>query len=742
MSADRERLEARLRALFLDELADNVTVLNRGLVALEQQDEELDTATTVREMFRAAHSLKGAAHSAGVDALVRLCHQLEDALSRLRDGTLPSSARVIEPILHAVDTLSAAGRRMREGGEAAGADVVRAGQRLGELVGRPVDTRAETAPAPTLDAVGEEATHDVRPADPQPGEATAGFAPADDGSVRVPATRLDALLNQAGELLLACRQVDALAKTLVETADTVTRQSRTVAAGRPIGGRSQNASPGEGEALRAAAERIDGLARIAERANRALTTLATGLADGVQRVRMLPLTRALEGLERVVRDLARAGGKDVRLHTHGAEVEVDRPILDAIAEALLHLVRNAVDHGLETPDERASAGKPRIGRVTIDCTLEKDGVCVRVLDDGRGIDLEALRAASLRRGVDMPDDDSKLTDVAFVHGVSTSAFVTDASGRGVGLDAVRARVERVGGTVRLESTAGSGCSVTLTLPLSLSAVRVLLVSVGGEIIGLPSAGVTRLLRISATDRRPVGAHEVVTVDGRPVPLLSLSEGLALPGERREPSAHVAGVLVGSASTEAVLVVDELLSEEEVVMRPFGEAATVVAGVLGATILSSGRVALVMNPTTCVRACLARRAPSTTVQPALPEPAVDQRRVLLVEDSLTTRALERSILEAAGYEVLVAVDGVEAWHLLEERGADAVVTDVDMPRMDGVALCQAARRSSRFRDIPFVLVTSLANETDRRRGIDAGANAYLVKADFDQAVLLDTLERLL
>jgi two-component system chemotaxis sensor kinase CheA len=738
VTADRERLEARLRALFLDELADNVTVLNRGLVALEQQDEELDTATTVREMFRAAHSLKGAAHSAGVDALVRLCHQLEDALSRLRDGTLSSSTRVIEPILQTVDALSAAGRRMREGGEAAGADVVRAGRRLGELVGTPADTRVATAPAPALDAPGEPATRDMRTADPLAADAAvAGFAPADDGNVRVPATRLDALLNQAGELLLACRQVDALARTLVETADSVTRQSRTVAAGR-----SQNGSASEGETLRAAAERIDGLARVAVRASRALTTLATGVADGVQRVRMMPLIRAYEGLERVARDLARAGGKDVRLHIHGAEVEVDRPILDAIAEALLHLVRNAVDHGMETPDERTSAGKPRIGRVTIDCTLEKDGVCVRVFDDGRGIDLGALRAAAQRRGVAMPDDDSKLTDVAFVHGVSTSAFVTDASGRGVGLDAVRARVERVGGTVRLESTAGSGCTVTLMLPLSLSAVRVLLVSVGGETVGLPSAAVTRLLRISANDRRPVGAHDVVTVDGRPVPLLSLSEGLALAAERRAPSAHVAGVLVGSASTQAVLVVDELLSEEEVVMRPFGERETVVAGVLGATILSSGRVALVMNPTTCVRACLARRAPSTAVMPPGPEPAVDQRRVLLVEDSLTTRALERSILEAAGYEVLVAVDGVEAWHLLEERGADAVVTDVDMPRMDGVALCQAARRSSRFRDTPFVLVTSLANEADRRRGIEAGANAYLVKADFDQAVLLDTLERLL
>jgi two-component system chemotaxis sensor kinase CheA len=742
VTTDKERLEARLRALFLDELADNVIVLNRGLVALEQQDEEVDTDTAVREMFRAAHSLKGAAHSAGVDALVRLCHHLEDALSRLRDGTLPPSTRVIEPILEAVDALSAAGRRMREGDEAAGADVVRAGRRLGELVGAPADSRLATGPAPALVGLGESAARDTPTADPIPAHAAvAGFAPGDDGNVRVPATRLDALLNQAGELLLACRQVDALAEALAETADAVTRQARTATAG-PAVGRSLEGPAGEAEALKATAERLDGLARVAVRASRVLTTLGTGLADGVRRVRMMPLTRAYEGLERVVRDLARAGDKDVRLLVHAGEVEVDRPILDAIAEALLHLVRNAVDHGIETPDERAAAGKPRTGRVTVDCTLEKDGVSVRVLDDGRGIDLETLRAAARRRGLATPDDDSKVADVAFSPGVSTSALITDASGRGVGLDAVRARVERVGGTVRLESTAGSGCTVVLMMPLSLSAVRVLLVSAAGETLGLPSAAVSRLLRMAADDLRPLGAHDVVIVDGRPVPLLWLADGLALSGERGPPSAHLAGVLVGSASTEAVLVVDELLSEEEVVMRPFGEGSTVVAGVLGATILSSGRVALVINPTTCVRAGLSRRAPSTAIVPTGLEPAAARKRVLLAEDTLTTRALERSILEAAGYEVVVAVDGVEAWHLLEEHGADVVVTDVDMPRMDGVALCEAARRSDRFRDIPFVLVTALANDADRRRGIEAGANAYLVKADFDQVLLLDTLERLL
>lgn len=742
MPVDREALQARLRALFIDEIADNVVVLNRGLVALEQQGAALDTDTVVNEMFRAAHSLKGAAHSAGVAELVVLCHQMEDALSRLRDGTLPFSTQVVGPLLEAVDALAAAGRRMSDGDEAGGADVGRAGRGLVALVG--------TTLAPTT--ISQDPATEADPDRFEAPAAPPGGGSADkpggltsvrrDGNVRVPAERLEALLNQAGELLHACRRVDALAEDLLEAAGTATgRVARAPGAAAPLAGSSASSSD-EARAWRVMAERLDGLARGAVGASRQLSALGRGVADSVRDARMMPLTHAYEGLERVVRDLARAGGKDVRLELQGGQVEFDRPILDAVADAVLHLTRNAVDHGIESPDERLAAGKPSAGLVAVGAILVQDAVSVTVTDDGRGIDLEALRTAARRRGISTPDDESLLTDLAFVPGVSTSPFVTDVSGRGVGLDAVRTRVEAVGGSVGLQSAPGGGCTATLRLPLALSAIRVLLVGAAGEVLALPSSGVSRLLRVDAADLRPLGDRDAILLDEGPVPVLWLSDVLGLPTAGGPGSPPFTAVLTGTPPNEAALVVDELLSEEEVVMKPLGEGPAAVAGVLGATILPSGRVALVLNPATCVRTGLARGAPSPVVAPGGPDHPDHRPRVLLVEDTITTRALERSILEAAGYEVFVAVDGVEAWLLLEEHGADVVVTDVDMPRMDGVELCEAARRSSRFHDVPFILVTSLATEADRRRGIDAGANAYLVKADFDQALLLDTLEGLL
>lgn len=742
MPVDREALQARLRALFIDELAENVVVLNRGLVALEQQDAGPDTDALVDEMFRAAHSLKGGAHSAGVDALVVLCHQLEDALSRLRDGTLPSTTRVVEPLLEAVDALAAAGRRMRDGGEAAGADLGRVGRGLVALVG------TNLAPTTTAQDSATEADPDrseapAAPPDAGPADEPGGLAaPSRDGNVRVPAERLEALLNQAGELLHACGRVDALAEDLVEAAGAATRRAAPSAGFVARVGGSSASSFDDARAWRVMADRLDGLARGAVDANRQLSALGRGVADSVRQARMMPLTHAYEGLERVVRDLARTGGKDVRLELRGGQVEVDRPILDAVADAVLHLVRNAVDHGIEAPDERVAAGKVPFGRVTVDATLVQEGVSVTVADDGRGVDLEALRTAARRRGISTPDDESLLAEVAFIPGVSTSPLITEVSGRGVGLDVVRTRVEAVGGSVGLQSIPGGSCTATLRLPLALSAIRVLLVGAAGEVLALPSSGVSRLLRVEAADLRPFGDRDAVLLDDGPVPVLWLSDVLGLPSAGGPVSPPFTAVLTGTPPNEAVLVVDELLSEEEVVMKPLGEGPAAVSGVLGATILPSGRVALVLNPATCVRTGLTRGAPSPVLAPGGPDHLARRPQVLLAEDTITTRALERSILEAAGYEVRVAVDGVEAWQLLEEHGADVVVSDVDMPRMDGVALCEAARRSSRFRDVPFILVTSLATEADRRRGVEAGANAYLVKADFDQALLLETIERLL
>lgn len=698
MNDDRHELRQRLRALFLDELDEHVVVLNRGLVALEQRSAGDHCTAAVNELFRSAHGLKGAAQAAAVEKVVTVCHALEGALAGLRDAPARLAGFALEPLFEAVDTLASAGRQLRETGEISDLPVADVIHRLsGHDTGGDGDGRraapATTAPRPpTADAEAE-----PRPSPPDPGAIpppVLSDRPA-HGGIRVPSGRLDALLNRAGEVLLAC------------------------------------------EALHAAA----GATPQAAAADRVLASAQKALSDAVREAGMVPFGEACAGLERVVRDVARAVGKQAWLAVRGGEVELDRPIVDGLREPLVHLVRNAVDHGIEMPQARLAEGKPPAGTVTVAAAVQGSRVAVTVSDDGGGIDTNAVRAAAMRRGVDEPAPGDDELELVFTPGLSTAPSLTEVSGRGVGLDAVRVSVEALGGSVAIQSSAGRGTEVTLVVPITRSVSRVVLVRCGSEIVALPTDAVVRLVRPRAEDVQTVGERNVVLLDDRLVPVAWLCDALGTDDGRAEPDASTSGVVVDTPAGQAVLVVDEVLAEQEALIKPPPPRLAGSAGVLGATILSTGRAVVVLNPATAVRTALGRSRP----HPSLGEAPLRPQRVLLVDDTLTTRTLERSILETAGYQVTTAVDGMQALDLLlgdTEPPVDAVVTDVNMPRMDGLELCAALRSSGRFQRLPVILVTSLASEEDRRRGVEAGADAYIAKSEFDQSMLLDTLARLL
>lgn len=692
MAAGREALQARLRALFVEELEDNVRVLNGGLLALERGDASADH---VQELFRAAHSLKGAAHSAGVPALETLCHRLEDVLGRVRDGVVAVDRDALEPLFAAVDALVEARRQLGVEEDVPGALVADAVDGLARLAAG----RAAAHPAPPP------ADRDRLPAD--------GALDSAPATVRVAPARLESLLNQAGELLVVSNRVHTLAADLASAADTA---------------RSERALP-----LR---ERLEALARTATATDRALSQAGQAVVESARAASMLPFAEVSVGLDRVVRDLAAAEDKHARLVVEGADVELDRPIVSALREPLLHLVRNAVAHGIEPPPLRARAGKPGVGTVTVAATLHSDAVEVTVVDDGAGVDVAALQTAAERRGVSPPADDP--LELVFAPGVSTAPLVTEVAGRGIGMDAVRARVEALGGSARVHSQPGGGTRVALRLPLTLSTLRVVLATTADLVVGLPTTSVARLLRAPVDDVRTVDGRETLLVDGRPLPVVSLARAVdAVSTDELRPGETFEGVVTQAGAQQAVLVVAELLDEREVVMKPLGQRLAGLPWALGGTVLADGRIGFILNVSACVRAGLGHGLLASKVQSAQ-----TTARVLLVEDTFTTRALERSILEAAGYDVVTAVDGFEAWQLLQEQQCDLVVTDVQMPRMDGFALCEAIRASARLHDLPVMLVTSLGSEDDRRRGIEVGANAYIVKSAFEQPVLLDTIERLL
>ncbi|HEY7605380.1 MAG TPA: response regulator, partial [Actinomycetes bacterium] len=450
---------------------------------------------------------------------------------------------------------------------------------------------------------------------------------------------------------------------------------------------------------------------------------------------------------RMARDLARDRGKEVSVAVDDGGTEVDRSVLEQIKDPLVHLVRNSVDHGIEPPQARVAAGKPTAGTVSLRARQRGDTLLIEVADDGAGIDPERVRATAVERGLlpaetaaELPDHEA--LDLVLRSGFSTSPVVTDLSGRGVGLDVVREKVERLHGSIQVASHLGHGTTMTMSLPLSVSTMHCLLLQAGGQTFALPVPGVERIVRVAVDQVHRAEGRQAVQIDGQPVVLASLAEVLGLPppanGDGHAAKRPVI-VVAGGQGRRVGLLVDRLERTQELVVKNLPEPLLRVRHLAGATILGSGRAAMILSSTELVASV---EQAEGTVQAAEVAPEAPPATILVAEDSITTRTLEKSILEGAGYRVRVAGDGAEAWRLLQGDSCDLLLTDVEMPQMDGFELTTKVRADQRLRDLPVVLVTSRDSDEDRERGVRAGADAYVVKGAFDQERLLDTLRRLL
>ena len=741
-------LAARLLATFVDELEEQVRTLNAELLALETTP---DDAARLQSVFRVAHTLKGAARAANVPLAEQVCHRLEAVLAETRDGRARLDAGTFETLFAAADALADAGRRLRAGQPLDDSPLAELARRLssGEPAAR-AGSRARQAPTSAPPPAPPSAPPSA-PTPPKP--AIAAPAPAGDDQVRIPSEKLDGLLATTGQLLVSVQraqetseEIGAMQEVAGRVASEWRRQSGSIRQALERTAASREVMT----ALAALESDIQQLARdVARGAQRAaqesrtLGLLSTDLMDRGRTLRMRPFAEAVEALPRAVRDVAAATRKEAELRVEGTEIEADRVILEALRESLLHLVRNAVDHGIEPPDERARLGKPRQGSVVVRAGVRGDQLQVRVADDGRGLDTRAIRARLVSLGRDVPADDATVAQILFEGGFSTRREATEISGRGVGLDVVRATMARVRGSVDVSWNPGQGTTFTLLAPLTLATVRAMLVGVGSQIMAIPTGVVERLMRLDPSEVRQIdGQHVLPTPDG-PVPLATMARLLGPPLPERPVEGHLLVVLLAVGQRRAGVVVDALLAEEELVIRPLERLRQPIARLSGAALLPNGRVALVVNPGALVRWGAMREATAAlqlSKAPAAPERRA-RRRILVVDDSLTTRTLEQSVLEAAGYEVLTAVDGADAWRVLQERGADLVVSDIEMPRMDGFALTESIRRS-RLGNLPVVLVTSLESPEHQARGLEVGADAYIVKSSFDQASLLDTIRQLL
>jgi two-component system, chemotaxis family, sensor kinase CheA len=668
--------------IFREEAAEHLDGIVECLLAVEAGRASNDT---IDALFRHAHSIKGSAGMVGLEEAGAIAHAVEDVLERAReDGAL--SPLLTDPLLRATDALrrAVAGER---GVATAAVEALAASAPWSESSarqparqpGKPsVDRRSDAHGAPDDGEISADAGR------------FAGGAVEDAAasrSIRVAAHKVDRMLDAVSETALHRRRLEHVLDGVRRDADEV-------------------------------------LEREVDRGELLLGELQEAVLD----MRMVPLSLITSPLPRAIRDLAVVEGKEVDLEITGAETQLDRVLLDGMSEAIGHLLRNALAHGIEPPDARERSGKPRRGRLELHAEPRGSLVAIEVLDDGRGVAAEALAEAA-RRG--------SLVAVLAEPGFSTADGVSDIAGRGVGLDAVKRQVESVGGNLAIDTEPGAGTRTTLLLPVTLALLRVLIVQRGGQRFGLPLASVAEVIAV----------EQMLMLEGRPsiqvreeclrLADLALVLGMAAPELPEVPRALVVNVTGGRLAVAC----DRVVGEEEVVVKPLGSSLAGVPGYLGAAILDDGVVMLILDPAQLVRRAMSAST-AVRIDAAGEQRAREAPKVLVVDDQFTVRELQRSILRAAGYRVQIACDGSEALDTLRAQGDfDIVVTDLQMPEMDGLALLGAIRADPDRSSLPVVVVTSRGSDEDRRLGVQAGADAYIVKDEFDQQALLETVERL-
>lgn len=723
MSTRDDEFLALLRTTFKVEADEHIQTISAGLLDLEKGT-GADAHGTIERVFRAAHTLKGAARAVDFTEIESSCQSLEEVFSSWKRGETAPSADALDQVHRALDAI------------------------LSTLTGRP--SAAAPAPAaPTNFAPPEKAV-----------ESRAVNVISSEGTVRVAVAKLEAQLLQAEEILAAKLTAAQRAFDLRELAgrfeawrrgwtsiEADVRELHQARSASPVLARLLDFFDSSLETLKSLESRAAALSRTADQDHHAVGKLIDDLLVDSKKLLLLPFSTISASFPKLVRDLSRDQGKEADLTIQGDDVEIDKRILEEIKDPVVHLLRNSIDHGIETSEERVRRGKPPRAAITIAVSqVNGNKVQLLVSDDGAGIDISKVKESAVHRGMITPEEaaalgESELQRLIFRSEVTTSPIITQVSGRGLGLAIVQEKAEKLGGEVTVESKPGVGTTFRIVMPATRATFRGILVEVEGHLLVVPTMQVERVGRTRPQDIQTVQGRDTIAFEGRAVPLVRLSDALELPLTQRNeiPAAGSPIMVLGNGDHRVAYMVDAVLDEQEVLVKPLRTPLSRVRNVAAATVLGSGRVAPILNVADLLKSA---RRPARASSGVATKAPVTARSILVAEDSITSRMLLKSILESAGYRVKTAVDGMEAFTLLRAEHFDLVVSDVEMPRLSGFDLTARIRADQKMADLPVVLVTALETREDRERGIDAGANAYIVKGSFDQSNLLEAVRRLI
>lgn len=784
-----------LRDIYKTASAERIQKIESGLMHLEKHPQD---QSKLDELLREAHTFKGDSRMLGVQDVETIIHQVEDLLSTVKKGEDVISPALCDRLYQAMDAVRQLSREAVTG-ESANVNVFFVlAQLMGADDGAAEEFPSEAAEDTEADLFGDDFSNDLFPDEPiasstsereptetEPereailAELTATARSAQDSpsnappqaeddyqidTIRVEPQKLDALMRQAGELSVIKGRIgrwvadidDILALWEEINQDTLANASafNQLEQHADQGGLQQTLhfSRRAEQRLERLGGAINRIRSVAGEDISRLEKIGSELETGVQSLRLLPLSTIFTLFPRMVRDLSKQQGKAVNFVIEGGDTRADKRILEEIKDPLLHILRNAIDHGIETPSEREQNGKPPTATLRLRGYQSGSRVAIEITDDGRGLDTERIKRTALRRDVCSEAELAAMSvdevqSLIFAPGFSTRTEVTELSGRGVGLDVVRENVERLKGTIGIQSVPGQGCEFRLQFNTTLATNRVLIVETNQTPYAIPTEYVQTTLLLSRQEIFALEGSQTITFQEQPVSvvwladLLELSVDVPASPEAADATAKILPcIVIKVGAAMLALLVDVLLDEQDIFLKSQSKLLKRVRNVFGATILSTGEVCTVLNPLDLLKSVQEpMRSPATQ---KLIEQLNAKQSLLLVEDSIIIRTQLKRLLEGAGYDVTVAVDGREGFNKLRARSFDAVVSDVEMPNMTGLELVSKIRQFSEYNELPFILVTTLASDEDKRRGAEAGANAYLTKGSFDQKLLLDTLKRLI